>query len=97
MELGSSPRVRGTLEAARQELARIRFIPACAGNVLVEHGLISFALHDVKQPLTISVRSLPGSPSKIEGLSSLLPIAEVPGPKAAPLFEAYRLAHPRAD
>jgi len=29
MELGSSPRVRGTLEAARQELERIRFISAC--------------------------------------------------------------------
>ena len=49
MELGSSPRVPGTLEAARQELERIRFISACAGNVPVEHGLISFAPHDVKQ------------------------------------------------
>ena len=29
MELGSSPRVRGTLEAAHRE----RFISACAGNM----------------------------------------------------------------
>ena len=29
MELGSSPRLRGTLEAARQEW----FISACAGNM----------------------------------------------------------------
>ena len=46
---GSSPRLRGTLEADRQEPQCIRFISACAGNVFVEHVLISLALHDVKQ------------------------------------------------
>ena len=48
----------------------------------VEHRLISFALHDVKQRHRRSLRSLQGSPSKIRCLFSYLPIAEVPGPKA---------------
>jgi hypothetical protein len=48
----------------------------------VEHRLISFALHNVKQRHRHSLRSLQGSPSKIRCLFSYLPIAEAPGPKA---------------
>ena len=36
---GSSPRVRGTRQAAAQAAAAIRFIPACAGNTHCGHFL----------------------------------------------------------
>ncbi len=37
MHIGSSPRVRGTRDHRADVAARVRFIPACAGNTVVVH------------------------------------------------------------